>query len=81
LKKQGILNSHISEILSRLGHTDTIVIGDCGLPIPDETLRIDLALKQGDPSFIDTLQVILEDMVVEKVTLAVHSRGNIRFTR
>jgi D-ribose pyranase len=70
LKKQGILNSHISEILSRLGHTDTIVIGDCGLPIPDETLRIDLALKQGDPSFIDTLQVILEDMVVEKVTLA-----------
>jgi D-ribose pyranase len=70
LKKQGILNSHISEILSRLGHTDTIVIGDCGLPIPDETLRIDLALKQGDPSFIETLQVILEDMAVEKVTLA-----------
>lgn len=65
-----MLNSHISEVLSRLGHTDTIVIADCGLPIPDETIRIDLSLKQGTPTFIDTLNVILEDMVVEKITLA-----------
>jgi D-ribose pyranase len=71
MKKLGILNSHISEVLSRLGHTDTIVIADCGLPIPDETIRIDLALKQGDPTFIDTLETLLEDMAVEKATLAV----------
>ncbi|WP_419394098.1 D-ribose pyranase [Cytobacillus praedii] len=71
MKKLGILNSHISEVLARLGHTDTIVIADCGLPIPDETIRIDLALKQGDPSFIDTLETLLEDMAVEKATLAV----------
>ena len=70
MKKPGILNSHISEILSRLGHTYPIVIADCGLPIPDETVRIDLSLKQGDPSFLETLTVILEDMEVEKVTLA-----------
>lgn len=70
MKRQGILNSHISEVLSRLGHTDTIVIADCGLPIPDETIRIDLSLKQGTPNFMDTLKVLLEDMVVEKITLA-----------
>jgi D-ribose pyranase len=70
MKKQGMLNSHISEVLSRMGHTDTIVIADCGLPIPDEAIRIDLSLKQGTPTFIDTLKVILEDMVVEKITLA-----------
>jgi D-ribose pyranase len=70
MKKNGILNSHISEVLSRLGHTDTIVIGDCGLPIPDETMRIDLSLKIGTPSFIETLAVVLEDMAIEKVTLA-----------
>jgi D-ribose pyranase len=70
MKRQGILNSHISEVLSKLGHTDTIVIADCGLPIPDETIRIDVALKHGSPNFIDTLKIILEDMVVEKVTLA-----------
>ena len=70
MKKHGILNSHISEVLSRLGHTDTIVIADCGLPIPEEAIRIDLALTLGTPSFIETQQVILADMAVEKVTLA-----------
>jgi D-ribose pyranase len=70
MKKNGILNSHISEVLSRIGHTDTIVIADCGLPIPDETIRIDLSLKIGTPSFMETLQAVLEDMAIEKVTLA-----------
>jgi len=70
MKKRGILNSHISEVLSRLGHTDTIVIADCGLPIPEETIRIDLSLKLGTPSFLETLAAVFEDMAVEKITLA-----------
>ena len=45
MKRQGILNSDISRVLSYMGHTDTICIGDYGLPIPDETERIDLAVK------------------------------------
>ena len=52
MKRQGILNSDISRVLSYMGHTDTICIGDCGLPIPDETERIDLAVKFGQPSFM-----------------------------
>ena len=47
MKKNGILNSDISRVLSYMGHTDRICIGDCGLPIPDETERIDLALRFG----------------------------------
>ena len=35
MKKNGILNSDISSVLSYMGHTDTITIGDCGLPIPE----------------------------------------------
>ncbi|APH03595.1 D-ribose pyranase [Bacillus weihaiensis] len=70
MKKQGILNSHISEVLTHLGHTDTIVIADCGLPIPPGVRRIDLALKQGDPSFLETINEVMSDMVVEKATLA-----------
>jgi D-ribose pyranase len=70
MKKQGILNSHISEVLSRMGHTDTIVIADCGLPIPDGTIRIDLAIKLGNPSFMEVLEAVFQDMAVEKMTLA-----------
>ena len=42
MKKKGILNSDISRVLSYMGHTDRICIGDCGLPIPEETERIEL---------------------------------------
>lgn len=70
MKKQGILNSDISRVLSYMGHTDCITIGDCGLPIPDEVERIDLALEFGVPSFMDVLRVVTKDMKVEKIVLA-----------
>lgn len=70
MKKQGILNSDISRVLSYLGHTDTIAIGDCGLPIPEETERIDLSLTFGVPSFMDVLKAVSNDMAVEKIVLA-----------
>lgn len=70
MKKHGVLNSEIAAVLASLGHTDTIVIADCGLPIPDGVKRIDLAIELGKPSFLDVLQVVTDDMVVEKLTLA-----------
>ncbi|MCF0150391.1 MAG: D-ribose pyranase [Firmicutes bacterium] len=70
MKKNGILNSDISRVLSYMGHTDTICVGDCGLPIPDETERIDLALCFGVPTFLQTLTELLKDMKVEKIVLA-----------
>lgn len=70
MKKQGILNSEISRVLSYMGHTDTICIGDCGLPIPDEVERIDLALCFGEPTFMRTLEIVAGDMKVEKIVLA-----------
>lgn len=70
MKKNGILNSEISKLLSDLGHTDQIVIADAGLPVPDGVKKIDLALKLGTPSFIEVLEEVLMDMAVEKVILA-----------
>jgi len=70
MKRHGVLNSEIASVLASLGHTDTIVIADCGLPIPDGVKRIDLAVEIGKPSFLDVLQVVADDMAIEKVTLA-----------
>jgi len=70
MKKMGILNSDISRVLSYMGHTDCIAIGDCGLPIPDEVERIDLALTFGEPTFMRTLEIVAADMKVEKIILA-----------
>ena len=70
MKRAGILNSDISRVLSYMGHTDCICIGDCGLPIPDEVERIDLALVFGEPTFMRTLEIVVGDMKVEKIVLA-----------
>jgi len=70
MKKIGIINQPISTLIAGLGHTDTVVIADAGLPIPRETDRIDLALKAGVPSFLDTLGVILTEMQVERAIVA-----------
>lgn len=70
MKKNGILNSEISKLLSDLGHTNQITIADAGLPVPDGVKKIDLALKLGTPSFIEVLEEVLKDMAVEKVILA-----------
>ena len=70
MKKVGIINQPISTVISGLGHTDTITVADAGLPIPATSERIDLALTAGVPSFIQTLQAILEEMFVEKAIVA-----------
>lgn len=70
MKRNGIINADISRVMSYMGHTDTLAIGDCGLPIPEETERIDLALKLGVPSFVEVLKEVASEMKIEKVVLA-----------
>ncbi|WP_275428750.1 RbsD/FucU domain-containing protein, partial [Stenotrophomonas maltophilia] len=47
MKKGTVLNADISAVISRLGHTDTLVVCDAGLPVPRSSTRIDMALTQG----------------------------------
>ncbi|NEG92926.1 D-ribose pyranase [Leclercia adecarboxylata] len=70
MKKGTVLNSEVSSVISRLGHTDTLVVCDAGLPIPHSTTRIDLALTQGVPSFMQVLDVVTTEMQVEEAILA-----------
>lgn len=70
MKKIGIMNADVSNVISKMGHTDMITIGDSGLPIPSDTKRIDLSIKQGLPSFIDVLDMVLTELEVEEIVLA-----------
>jgi D-ribose pyranase len=70
MKKMGILNQPISSVIAGLGHTDRLVISDAGLPIPAHVQKIDLALSEGIPSFLDTLETILKEMQVESAIIA-----------
>jgi D-ribose pyranase len=57
-------------VLAELGHTDTLVVADAGLPIPPGVERIDLALVQSVPGFLHTLEVILAELAVESAVIA-----------
>jgi D-ribose pyranase len=77
MNKHGILNSEICKVLADLGHTDMVVIADCGLPIPEGVKKIDLALKIGTPGFIEVVELMTQYMQIEKATIAreIHGRN------
>ncbi|AKE40642.1 uncharacterized components of ribose/xylose transport system [Corynebacterium kutscheri] len=76
--KSGLLNPALNRALARLGHTDTFVIADCGLPIPRTVEVIDLALVFGIPSFEDTFTAIMAQTVVGNATIAKQTPPEIR---
>ncbi len=64
------LNPQLSRVISETGHTDLIVVTDAGLPIPAGAERIDLAYRPGAPAFLDVLDTVLAELVVEGATVA-----------
>jgi len=64
------LNGQLSRIISETGHTDLIGVTDAGLPIPRDVERVDLAYRPGAPAFLDVLDTVLAELVVENVTAA-----------
>lgn len=66
MKKQGLLHGEILWTIANMGHTDTILIGDAGMPCPDGVPMIDLAVTEGVPGFLDVLKVVMDELKVEK---------------
>ncbi|WP_257280839.1 D-ribose pyranase [Endozoicomonas sp. ISHI1] len=70
MKKTRLLNSQLSGAIASLGHGQGLTVCDCGLPIGDSVERIDLALTHGVPGFLDTLDVVFSETVVEEIIIA-----------
>jgi D-ribose pyranase len=70
LKKTGLLNQPLSTVIAGMGHFDTLVIADAGLPIPPGIQRIDLAVSTGIPPFLDVLKAVLGEMQVQGAIIA-----------
>ncbi|MDX1466776.1 MAG: RbsD/FucU domain-containing protein, partial [Halomonas sp.] len=58
MKRQGLLNAPLATLIAELGHTDTVVIADAGLPIPPGVPRVDLALRPGLPGFLEVFDAL-----------------------
>lgn len=70
MKPMGLLQAELAGILAAVGHTQYIVIGDAGLPIPQGVRCIDLAVRAGLPSFLEVVQTVLPECVFESYIIA-----------
>lgn len=65
MKRAGILNAPLSGALARLGHTDQVLVCDCGMPLPPHAEIVDLAFLPGVPTFRQVVQGLLDELAVE----------------
>lgn len=70
-RNSATLNPQLSRVVSELGHTDLLVVTDAGLPIPACVERVDLALREGIPAFLEVLDTILAELEIEGATASV----------
>ncbi len=70
MKKRGILHPELARVIASMGHTDTLVVADVGLPIPAGVTRIDLAVIEGVPGFLPVLDAVAGELEVERLTVA-----------
>lgn len=70
MKKAGVLHAQLAGYIAALGHKDTFMVGDAGMPIPKGVPIVDLALCAGVPTFRQVMDAILDETVVEGYVLA-----------
>lgn len=66
MKKGKVLHGDISGLIAEMAHTDTILIGDAGMPVPEGVWMIDLALTEGMVPFMDVVKAVMAELCVEK---------------
>jgi D-ribose pyranase len=68
--KTGILNPAINSLLSRIRHTNTLVIADRGFPFWPQIETVDISLTDDIPQVLDVLQAIRKNFVVGQAFMA-----------
>lgn len=74
MKEVGMLNSDISDVLSRAGHRDEIMVCDAGFAIPLGVRTIDIALSENCPTVEEVIDELLKYFSVEELVIADESR-------
>ena len=68
--KTGILNPALNSLLSRVRHTNTLVIADRGFPYWPMIETVDLSLVDNIPTVLDVLISLLPNFSVGRVSMA-----------
>lgn len=75
--KTGILNPQINSLLSRIRHTNTLVIADRGFPFWLQIETIDLSLVDDIPTVFNVLNAISANFMIGKAWMASEFRDGV----
>ena len=70
MRRAGLWHPRLLAVIAAMGHTDTLVVADPGLPVPPGVETIDLVWRRGEPPFLPVLEEVLGDLVVESAAIA-----------
>jgi D-ribose pyranase len=73
--RTGILNPAINSLLSRVRHTNTLVIADRGFPFWPQIETVDISLMDDIPRVLDVIRAIRANFVVGRVFMAEEFRA------
>ena len=66
----GILNPQINSLISRVRHTNTLVIADRGFPFWPEIETVDISLVDDVPTVLEVLRAIRSNFMVRRAWMA-----------
>lgn len=70
MKRGPILHPELSKAIATMGHGDLFIVSDAGFPIPKDVWRIDLAIAANLPDLYSVLNLVLAELIVERVVYA-----------
>jgi len=65
--QEGILNPALNDLLSRIRHTNTLVIADWAFPYWKDLEVVDLSLTKGIPLITDLLELLKDNFKVGQI--------------
>jgi D-ribose pyranase len=68
--KTGILNPAINSLLSRVRHTNTLVIADRGFPSWPQIETVDISLVDDTPRVLEVLRAVQANFKIGKIVMA-----------
>ncbi|ASW55526.1 D-ribose pyranase [Plantactinospora sp. KBS50] len=70
MRQAGLWHPRLAHLVTGLGHGESIVVADPGLPVPGDVETVDLVYTRGEPGLLSVLRPILAELVVETATVA-----------
>lgn len=68
--RSGILNPQINSLLSRVRHTNTLLIADRGFPFWPAVETVDISLVDNIPRVLDVLLAIRQNFTIGRIAMA-----------